>query len=138
MVPPFSPIWWQPWQFRLRTSRRPFSTYFSSADSCFCASGATCSLVSDRTAVTIPSASSSPTQNFGMRSSSSGFLDFPRSKTRGSMSFRCTQAGRVWGIVSSSKPKSRRSTSFDPSSVSSTPMGEVFSKPAMVWQPKQP
>jgi hypothetical protein len=38
----------------------------------------------------------------------------------------------------SSKPKSSRSTSLLPCSVSSVPMGVDFSKPAMVWQPKQP
>ena len=90
------------------------------------------------TAVTRASASSSVAPNFGMRSSSSGRLRLPASNTRGSITLRCTQPGRVCGILPSSKPKSSRSTSFDPSSVSSTPMGLAFSNPEMVWQPKQP
>ena len=88
--------------------------------------------------MTIASASASVTKNFGMRRSSSGRFRLPASNTRGSITFRWTQPGRVWGILPSSKPKSSRSTSFDPSSVSSTPMGLAFSKPEMVWQPKQP
>ena len=84
------------------------------------------------------SASSSVAQNLGMRRSSSGRLTFPSSNTRGSITLRCTQPGRVWGIFPSSNPKSSRSTSFDPSSVSSTPMGLAFSKPGTLWQPKQP
>ena len=88
--------------------------------------------------MTIASASSAVKWNLGIRSSSSGRFSLSLSKTRGSISLRWTQAGRVCAIFPSSKPKSSRSTSFEPSSVSSTPMGEVFSKPGMVWQPKQP
>ena len=129
---------WQPRQLESRTSRRPRSTKPSSGVSGRWAGAGTFSLVKERTAVTRASASSDVKWNLGIRRRSQGSFSLPRSKMRGSMNFWWSQAGSVWGSRACSEPKSSRSTSFDPCSESSVPIGIVVSKPGIMWQPKHP
>ena len=129
--PPKPSMTWQPWQLLSLTIRRPRSIAASAGDSCLTTCGAALSCWNPSTAVTAWSSSRGESRKFGIRSFSSQPRARSRSKMRGSWSFVRNQSCRVCGMWM--KPKSRRWTAFEPSSVSSVPIGLASSKPGMAW-----
>ena len=134
--PPTPSMTWQPWQLWSLTSRRPRSIAASRGESSLTTLDAALSCWKPSTVVTIWSSSRSENRKLGIRSFSSQPRARSRSKMRGVWSFCQNQSCRVCGRWM--KPKSRRWTAFDPSSVSSVPIGLASSKPGIAWQAKQP
>ena len=124
-------------QLRRRTRFRPSrNASFRAERGTFAASGCT-SLWKLMMAVAKSLASSSLIPKSGIRSFSSGWSTRFRSNERGSRIFSLNQSTFVCGM-SWTKAKSRRGSSFEPSSDSSIPIGCASSKPAISWQLKQP
>ncbi len=82
--------------------------------------------------MTASSSSRSENRKFGIRSFSSQPRARSRSKMRGVWSFVQNQSCRVCGMWMN--PKSSRWTAFEPSSVSSVPIGLASSNPGIAWQ----
>ena len=112
--------------------RRPRSIATSSALSSFFAVAEAFSFWKPRTAVVTSSSSFGENRKSGIFSFSSHPRARSRSKRRVLSSFARNQSWRV--CARCTKPKSRRWTAFDPSSVSSVPIGLASSKPGIWWQ----